>query len=151
MATTLKQQLLERCNYYVQSRLNAAQDAIEQLQASANEETKSSAGDKYETGRAMVQLEIEKHQSQRAELLKQLQTLNNISGIKETDTAHPGAIVQTSRGWFFLSISAGEVEVDGQKVICISVNSPIGALLRGLKSGDTFTFNRLEYLIIQVS
>lgn len=151
MAPGLKQQLLERCNAYVQSRLDAAQHAISELQASANEETKSSAGDKYETGRAMVQLEIEKHQGQRAELLKQQQTLINIAPIKESTTAQPGAIVETNRGSFFLSISAGQMEVDGQKIICISINSPIGSLLRGLKAGDTFTFNKMEYTLAKVN
>jgi sortase (surface protein transpeptidase) len=58
----LKTRLHSLCVSYVGQRIETAQRAIAIAQASANEETKSSAGDKYETGRAMAQLEIEKIQ-----------------------------------------------------------------------------------------
>ena len=58
--TTIKQTLYNFCVTYINQRMATAQQAIHTAQASANEETKSSAGDKYETGRAMMQLEIEK-------------------------------------------------------------------------------------------
>jgi len=51
---------------YIDQRIDAAKKAIGEAQASANEETKSSAGDKYETGRAMMQLAIEQNSTQLA-------------------------------------------------------------------------------------
>ena len=66
---------------YVHERIAATQEAIYTAQLSANEETKSSAGDKYETGRAMAQLEIEKNTAQLAEALKLKQMLKQISSI----------------------------------------------------------------------
>ncbi|MDB5240215.1 MAG: hypothetical protein JWP57_840, partial [Spirosoma sp.] len=48
----LKQALHARCRHYVQQRIDTARQAMEAAQESANSESKSSAGDKYETGRA---------------------------------------------------------------------------------------------------
>jgi hypothetical protein len=54
----------------VHQRIASAEEAIRMAQESANQEGKSSAGDKYETGRAMAQLEIEKASGQLAEANK---------------------------------------------------------------------------------
>jgi transcription elongation GreA/GreB family factor len=147
MSLALKQKLYELCTEYLLSKLDSAKQAIKNLQDSANEETKSSAGDKYETGRAMIQLEIEKYMSQVLELQKQKKVLEGIKIQKEDLAAQPGSLISTNNGMFFLAISAGQFDVDGTKIISISSTSPIGAKLLSHRAGDSFSFNGREFKI----
>ena len=146
----IKTLLHSLCLAYINQRIDTAQKAIEIAQASANEETKSSAGDKYETGRAMMQLEIEKNSVQLAEAMKLKKALTDINPEKETITIQPGSAVITNQGNFYISISAGQLKVNDQIYFAISPVSPIGAKLIGLKEGDQIAFNNKEYRIVKV-
>ena len=66
----LKQQLYKLCQDFVENRKKTVQKNINEIQESLTSETKSSAGDKHETGRAMLQLEREKVGHQLAEIEK---------------------------------------------------------------------------------
>ena len=56
----IKEALHASCVGFVEDRLETIQKTIQDIQMSLTSETKSSAGDKHETGRAMLQLEREK-------------------------------------------------------------------------------------------
>jgi len=101
---SVKIKLYERCLAFVEQRIASSQKAIEHAQQAANEETKSSAGDKYETGRAMMQLEIEKQSVQLGEAMKLKQTLTQINPEKTTDSIQSGSLVYTDQG-NFISLS----------------------------------------------
>ena len=57
MADNIKHLLHQQCIAYVQKRLQEAEHAFRDAEQAANDDTKSSAGDKYETGREMMQQE----------------------------------------------------------------------------------------------
>ena len=57
---TLKETLLSKCHEFIDERHQRIQRTIDEIKVSLQSETKSSAGDKHETGRAMLQLEREK-------------------------------------------------------------------------------------------
>ncbi|MBL7858785.1 MAG: 3-oxoacyl-ACP synthase [Cyclobacteriaceae bacterium] len=145
-----KAQLLDFCRAYVQQRIDTAQAAIVMAQASARDETKSSAGDKYETGRAMMQLEVEKNMTQLAEAKKLSQVLEQVHGGITPGAIRPGSVVTTSNGNFFLAISAGQCTIDGVTYWLISPGTPIGMKMMGMKEGDSFTVNQRSYQILQV-
>ena len=142
-----KNQLYQNCHDYLRQKKESLEREIRTLQALANEETKSSAGDKYETSRAMIHLEMEKLAVQLTELAKQKAVLDAINVEKQYDRVQPGSVIITNRANYFLSISAGVISIDGKDFICISVSSPIGTRLNKLKSGDCFSFNNIEYCI----
>ena len=146
----LKRYLHSHCLAYVQERIQAAQEAIQTAQRSANEETKSSAGDKYETGRAMAQLEIEKHSAQLTESLKLRQVLDHISADDVWEVVRVGSVVMTNQGNFYLAISAGQFFFEGNTYFTLSPASPLGQMLMGLKVQASFVFNKKEYLIQEV-
>ena len=127
-----------------------AQEAISMAQSSANEETKSSAGDKYETGRAMMQLEIEQNSAQLAETLKLKEVLAKVYIDKPTQKVDDGSLVITNQGNFFMAISVGQVVIDDKTFLVIASESPIGAKLKGLKAGESLSFNNKTYKIEQV-
>ncbi|QJW92228.1 3-oxoacyl-ACP synthase [Spirosoma taeanense] len=123
---------------------------MEAAQESANSESKSSAGDKYETGRAMAQLERDRHAQLLAEALKLEQELIRLNTEKTYATVQPGSLVITSRGRFFISISAGKLNIDGSDYFAVSPASPIGVALAGHKAGDTVQFNAMSYQLTEV-
>ncbi len=131
------------------TRIDEISRGMAALQNSANEETKSSVGDKYETGRAMIQIEIENLAGQLAESQKMQRTLEAIKN-HPVDRVQPGAVVFTSQANYFIAISAGIKTIDGESFITISATSPIGAKLSGLKAGDAFVFNKKDVKVLKV-
>jgi transcription elongation GreA/GreB family factor len=138
---TFKQQLHAACLAYVQERIDACQAAIHAAQESANSETKSSAGDKYETGRAMAQNERDRNTIQLRQAQQLQGELVRINPELPCDTVRPGALVQTSLGHFYISISAGKLTVGGQDYFAVSAAAPVAAALAGKRTGEQVQFN----------
>jgi transcription elongation GreA/GreB family factor len=126
------------------------QDSIRDLQSSANEETKSSVGDKYETSRSMVQLEIEKQGEQLQERINARKQFLMRPPERLADIVQSGAVVITSIGNFYLLFNAGEVQIDKTKYIAISLQSPLAKVILGKKRGESVTFNTKTIHITQV-
>src|SRR5688572_28358541 len=99
MNDTTKASLLKHCTSFLIEKAQYLRDTIREMQQSANEETKSSVGDKYETGRAMAQLEIEKLSAQLKEIEKQQDSLSTIIITPQT-TPKIGSVVMTTQGNF---------------------------------------------------
>ena len=146
----LKKQLHQLCIAYVQERMNAAQQAISEAQQSSNDDTKSSAGDKYETGREMAQQETNRNLTQLNEANKLMVALNQISTSGQSPVAYAGSVVVTNNGKFYLSISAGVISLDGETYFAISPGSPIGLKMKGCKAGDEFSLNGKGYKVTEV-
>lgn len=146
----LKKQLHQLCADHVQQRMQAAQQGIDAAQQASNEDTKSSAGDKYETGRAMMQQETNRNLMQLNEANKLLVALNQISVNGQSQQVEAGSIVSTDKGKFYLSISAGVLTFAGETYFAISPGSPIGLKMKGCRVGDEFSLNGKSYRIKEV-
>jgi len=147
----LKEQLWLQCKQIVEQRLATAQLAMDAAQESANQEEKSSAGDKYETGRAMAQIERDKAAMQVEENKKMLTVLNQIGQSTSIDRVTLGSVVVTDSNKFYVSIGAGKLEIGGESYVAISTQSPIGQLLLYKRKGEFFSFNNQKQTIISVS
>ncbi len=132
---TLKQTLLKTCGELVNHKIAALQLADKEAQEAANNETKSSAGDKYETGRAMAHLEKERIASQLNQLHNLQKALSLIKSDRLNETITVGSVVFTPQMNYYISVGLGAVEVAGQKFFCISPVSPIGKIFLE-KAGD---------------
>jgi transcription elongation GreA/GreB family factor len=148
---TEKESLFQHCLGYVQERMGRIQAEIHQAQNSANEETKSTAGDKYETGRAMAQLEIERNLIQLKEAEKLNSILHALPYTIASEHVKAGSLVTTSKGIFFIAISLGQVAIQDKKYFVVSTDSPIGKLLLGRKKGDSFHWNGFEHTVQAIS
>ena len=147
---SIKTQLLQLCNQSLDTRLQNVLAVIEDIKQSLQSETKSSAGDKHETGRAMLQLEREKAGHQLAEIEKTKQILSKINTESTYKNIGLGSVVYTTTSNYFISISAGEFEVENKTFYAISANTPIGQLLLGKSVGDVINFRNLEFKITKV-
>lgn len=123
---------------------------LDNCQAAANNESKSSAGDKYETGRAMMHLEQGKLTSMLNQILKQEKVLREINPSTSKSKVELGSLVKTQETTFFISVSLGVIDTE-PKVLCISPVSPLGQVMEGKSQGDEVTFNGKKYLIEEVS
>lgn len=146
----IKHQLFKQCEAFVNKRLQTVEEIISSNQNALQSETKSSVGDKHETGRAMLQLEMEKAGQQLSGIIKMKETLSKINIEKVSEIAHLGSVVKTNKAFFFISISAGQLIIKGKTYFAISVSSPIGAMLLGKKVGDIFIFNKVEQKIKEI-
>jgi transcription elongation GreA/GreB family factor len=147
---TIKTALFAFCTDYVMERINRLKTEIKKTQSSANEETKSSAGDKYETGRAMAQLEIGKNTIQLREAEKLLGMLQAIHVDLSSEIIIPGSFVKTNKGDFYISISIGLIKLQQNQYFIIAPDSPIGKLFMGKKVRDVISWNKIQYQITDI-
>ena len=148
--SVLKQKIVELALATIQQRIVSLEQQLRLIGESRESETKSSMGDKYETGAAMLQLEAEKiyEQLQRNRLLKlELEQL-------ELDQGHPearrGSLVVTSEGWFLISVGLGRLRVDNRSGYCISVAAPMGKALLGCRPGDEVCLNNRVFTVMGI-
>ena len=110
---SLKQRLHQACQQHLQERFDREMEQNESLQKDAELETKSSVGDKYETGRAMLHLEQEKLALQIQETARLKSILDRLSFQESHDSVRPGSLVVTDQGAFFVSIPIGQIDLEG--------------------------------------
>ena len=146
----MKETLIAYVKNHLDQRIQNSLAAMQAAQESANSESKSSAGDKYETSRAMGHLDREMHGRMYQQAQQERQIVERLDDTIIYKKGALGAFLKTSMGDFFLSISIGQVEIEGNKVMIISPQSPIGALLLGKIVGDSFSFRGKEAVIEMV-
>lgn len=146
----IKSVLQKHCSKFIENKLKTIQNTINEIQESLTSETKSSAGDKHETGRAMLQLEREKAGNQLAEILKTKAIFDKINFEKTSQIIGLGSMVFTSKANYLLAISAGEINLEGTLFYAISPNTPIGQLLIGKTVGDGVSFRDDSFKILSV-
>ena len=143
----LKGLICQQLNSMLEGKAETISKAISITKESRDNDTKSSAGDKYETGRAMMQIELEKSEVQLSKTRGLQKELSNINLRKEYKQVEFGSLTETDQGCYFIAIGIGKVELDEHDYYCISLASPIGSLLRGKSIGDTVSFQGREFLI----
>jgi len=147
---TIKEKLYNLCLEFIDKRLLTVKSTMDEIQESLLSETKSSAGDKHETGRAMLQLEREKAGNQLAEILKTKTQLSKINIETTKINVSPGNVIYTSQANYFIAISAGVLTVNEQQFYAISPLTPIAQLLLCKKTGDIITFRDQKFTITNV-
>lgn len=146
-----KQQLIQVCTDYLKDKISSLNAIIKEVSESSNSENKSSAGDKHETSKAMMQLEIEKLGTQLKEAEGQLAEFEKINFIKIFQSIEQGCLVETNKGYFLIASSIGKLTVDDKIVFVISSKSPLALKLIGSKQKDTVIFNDVSYSIIAIN
>lgn len=142
---TTKEELFQTCLEEIEKRYKRLEEIFSSLSASAEAESKSTAGDKHETGRAMIQLEQEKIGKQMKDLLNQKTQLQK-TDLSPSSVVRSGSVVKTDKGTFFLAAAIGKL----QEFMVISPQAPLGKLLIGKTSDDKVEFNGNVYCIKEV-
>ncbi|XZF13188.1 hypothetical protein ACTHGU_15480 [Chitinophagaceae bacterium MMS25-I14] len=146
----LKEQLYHYCRSYLEQQQQQIQSVIAAARESAANETKSSAGDKYETAREMLQQDIDRASVQLS-VCRQMQDVLAVIDInRSSETVIPGSVVRTGQGNYFIAIPAGKTVIGNETFYIISAASPAGAALKGKKAGDTVTIGNKTVRILEV-
>lgn len=145
-----KRLVKEHCIGLLHQRIQHAEAAMQQAQESANNEDKSSAGDKYETARAMGQLDSAMNAKQLQEAQRELQLLNLITIDIIYDSFVNGAVAVCNNQLFFMAVGLGIIHINDKKIIALSAQAPLSKLLYQKKLGDSFLFNGNEMVISEV-
>lgn len=146
----LKSQLYQLCLTFIQNRIENIEYSMLQARQASNDDTKSSAGDKYETTREMMQQEMDRNSKLLYEAGQQKIALQQIENVDIAKEVKNGSLVLTSEGNFYISISAGELNLENRKFIAVSQAAPIGRAFIGRKVGDEISFNGNRYLIKEI-
>lgn len=148
--SNIRENLHQQCVEFVENRFQTIQNTINDIQESLTSETKSSAGDKHETGRAMLQLEREKAGYQLLEIQKIKEQLSKISLSKSSKSIRFGSIIFTSKSNYFIAISAGELQFKNDLFYAISPTTPIAQLLLSKTTGSEISFRDITFKILNV-
>lgn len=134
----------------IEQRMAAARQLIDDAQQAANQEEKSSAGDKYETSRAMGHLQKDMYARQLAEQAKELAALHAVNVDALYEEATTGALVQCEKMAFFLAAGLGKQSIDNKTIFFLSPQAPLAQQLQHKKTGDHFVFNTLRIIIVDL-
>ncbi|TDO24684.1 GreA/GreB family elongation factor [Pedobacter duraquae] len=146
----LKKELYELCREFILGRIETAETALEQSREASNDDTKSSAGDKFETTREMMAQDIGRTKGLLADAQQNLKVLESIIDVSIGERVRNGNLVYTNQGIFYISISAGSLSSGKSQAFAISALSPVGKMMVGKKVGESFTFNQKEYQITAI-
>ncbi len=147
MTLSIKVQIYDQIKTILEAKASAAKLAIASAKESRDNDTKGSAGDKYETGRAMMQMEMDKSEMQLSKALSQISELSKIDLNRQYQKVEFGSLVLSSQGNYFISIGIGKIEVENTIYYAISLASPIGALLNKKSIGSVVSFQGKEITI----
>lgn len=145
-----KSQLVTLMKAALLGRMAEADASIVSAKEARDGDTKSSAGDKYETGREMMQMEMDKAAIQLQSAKKLLHELEKIDLTKSNAAIDSGSLVTTSNEIFFIAIGFGRIHLDGKEVFVISPASPLGSNLLNKKAGTSFSFQGIDRKILTV-
>jgi len=144
---SLKLEAYHNCHHFINKMIQTIESILQSLEESRNNESKSSVGDKYETGRAMLQLEEEKHKTQLIEALAAKNILNAIKPERTGDQVETGSLVITNTGIYFIAIAVGKIKIADTIIYGVSIHSPIGQVLQHKKEGDQVIFYERKLII----
>ncbi|TYA58972.1 transcription elongation factor [Formosa maritima] len=145
----IKEHLLQACYSYVNKRIASYKDEIETIKESIENNDKSNdEGDDSGNGKLFNDLELNVQYLSDAN--KMLDTLKLINSKTVNTNVSLGSLVKTTSNNFYISISVGKIDLEGDTYFGISIQSPIGQLLKNNDVGDIVTFNNNTFTITEI-
>lgn len=151
MAPLNKSSLLAFCITEVDTSIADIKNQMHELVIEAQNDSKSTAGDKHETGRAMMQLAQEQLGKQLHEAELKRNQLARLNANHKHDRISECSLIETNEGTLFLATPLGKVQFENRVVFVISVQSPLGKLLSGKREGETVSFNQRIISIVSIA
>lgn len=145
-----KEKLVNKILSILNEKIETYNHAIISAKESRDNETKRSVGDKYETNRAMMQMEVEKNRVQLNNTERLKHELSSLNFQKKYDKVEFGSLVVTDKGKYLISIAIGKIILEKEDIFCLSLASPIGKALHEKTIGDMVLFRGEEFSIIDI-
>ena len=146
---TIKQQLWQICNNHVEDRINDYKNEINLIKESLESNDKGNNEDD-DSGNGKLMNDLEKNIGYLNEARKTHEYLKLVKTNLLSTNAALGSLVITDTLQFFIAISLGKIEIDNNTYYAISLQSPIGQLLKQKTEGEQFEFNGTKYTIKKI-
>tara|TARA_Y100000814_G_C12141546_1_gene337694 strand:- start:174 stop:617 length:444 start_codon:yes stop_codon:yes gene_type:complete len=143
----MKKRVVDFITILIKDKTQLLKFELDSINKEKNNLKKSSAGDKFEISRALMQTEYDKIHNQLLILKNQLIAIKSISLSDKKKKVGVGSFIKTNKSFYFISIGLGKQIIDNNAINIISLSSPIGKLLNNKKKGDKIVFNNKEELI----
>ncbi|WP_166966543.1 hypothetical protein [Yeosuana marina] len=144
-----KQLLLQICNEHVDKRITDYKNEIELIKDSIASNDKSNTEDD-DSGNGKLFNDLEKNIEYLNNVQKTKEYLKLIKTNIEFKDVVLGSIVKTDSIHFYISTSIGKIDLEGETYYAISLQSPIGQLLKNKIVNSRFVFNDKTYLITEI-
>ncbi|WP_339916607.1 hypothetical protein [Yeosuana marina] len=144
-----KQLLLQICNEHVDKRIIDYKNEIDLIKDSIASNDKISS-EEDDAGNEKLFNDLEKNVEYLNNAQKTKEHLKLIKTNIEFKDVVLGSIVKTDSIHFYISISIGKIDLEGETYYAISLQSPIGQLLKNKIVDSRFVFNDKSYLITEI-
>jgi transcription elongation GreA/GreB family factor len=145
-----RKSILDLCKRTLGARKTEYAGELANLDQAAAAETKSSAGDKYETAREMIAQQRNLIGHNLAEADAHLDAIERMAAAPSGGKVHFGSLVETTLGWFLVGAALGELDIEGVPVRAISLASPMGAALKGRGAGERVPWRGASFDILRI-
>lgn len=145
-----KQKTLAQYQTLLQDKIDIYQDLIASLTEDAQNDAKSSAGDKHETTLSKLHIEQEKIANKLKEAQEQKAILSKLDITQVSSKVILGSLVKTNHLTVLVSTALPKITVDNQAVFAISPQSPLGLQLMGKSIADEFLVKNVTYQIVTI-
>jgi len=146
-----KSEIYAACIAQQQTKIEELQNAIDKVQESIVGEDNSTAGNKFETARAMGQEEMDRLNQTMNVAVRDMNILNQIDAEKPCDSVQLGAHIVTDKKEMYMAVGMGRLVIGGKNVFVVSPTSPIGQQLMGLEKGGELNFGGKKEKIVSVA
>jgi transcription elongation GreA/GreB family factor len=146
----LKKKIVEHCSKVLDDQIRSLKKELEYLKHDIAEDTKSSAGDKYETSREMANIERQKLADQLAINKKSLGYLLSLN-IDAKNDIQAGALVETETLLIFIAVGLRAIQLEDRQIMVISPTAPLSQAFLGARVGELVNFNQSQFRIISIS
>ncbi len=134
-------------NQHIQTEVDQIQHELKLISVDLTNDTKSSAGDKFETAREMANQEINKLQTVLLDKKRFLQLLQSESFSKTHTSIQAGTLVQISGQWYFFGVPFGKLIYKEKQILGIGLTAPFAQFFLKNKTGAELQFNGNEFHI----
>ncbi|MGM5471276.1 transcription elongation factor [Flavobacteriaceae bacterium LMO-SS05] len=146
---SIKHELLQVCIEYVNKRIYNYKLEMDTIKDSIENNDKKNSEDD-DSGNGKLLNDLEKNAQHLNDATKMMETLKLINPKIKNESGVLGSIIYTQTNTFFLSVSVGKIELEGLSYFAISLQSPIGMLLKNKAKGDQINFNGTSYTITNI-
>jgi hypothetical protein len=141
----LKDKLKLECQRIQKKTVDSSKSAMDEAQHALNDYGPNK--DRYDSFRDQLISRRDMFSLQYSKAITEYSVMEKINPRIINKVAEFGSVIVTDSCRFFISISAGKIEVDGQLFYAISPAVPLFKVMEGKKKGDTFEFNGKKQVI----
>ena len=146
----LKQKLLAECLRMQNTVVDTARQAMTEAHESALEYDEAAEDNMVDSYREEMQSKRDMFARQLEHAMEDLALLHKVPADREQDSALFGSVIITDQQKLIVCISLGQVKLNNDTFIAISVAAPLFKVLNGLKAGQSFPFRDKQVKILEV-